>query len=72
MIFDEWKKEVDVVCISAFGVSSDDLPDCLWYDYWQDSMSPSEAVECAVEDTWGSDNSMYYELWYGSAAVGAV
>lgn len=64
MTFDDWKKEVDIVCVKAFGLTSDDLSDCLWYDYWQDEMSSTEAVECAVEDVWGPEMPYMFDLWY--------
>jgi len=64
MTFDEWKKEVDVVCVKAFGLSSDDLEDCLWAEYHSDELSPTEAVECAVEDVWGPSMPYMYDLWY--------
>jgi len=66
MTFEEWKKEVDRVCVKVFGLSSDDMADCLWFDYWNDELSPNEAVENAVEDVWGHDDPVMYDIWYGS------
>lgn len=72
MTFEEWKKEVDVVCVKTFGLSSDDMTDCNWYDYFESELSPFEAVECAVEEVWSFDSPSFYNLWYGSAVSEVV
>ena len=61
--FTHWKLAVDDQCVKHFGLSSDDLPDALWRDYFEDGMMPSEAIACAVDDAWHDVPGME-ELWY--------
>ena len=50
--FSKFKKNVDRILVSMFGLGSDDLPDATWYDYFDCELSPIEAIECAVSDSW--------------------
>ena len=34
------------------GVGVEDLPDAPWRDYYDDELTPSEAIECPKEDAW--------------------
>jgi hypothetical protein len=33
-------------------MAHDDLADALWRDYFEDHLSPLEAIESAVDDAW--------------------
>ena len=50
--FDEFMKECDKCCTRRFGLGVDDLPDAPWRDYYEDGLSPRDAVECASVDYW--------------------
>lgn len=52
MTFEQWYKACDGIVSRKLGVGVDDLPDACWRDYYDDGMSPSEAIECAAEDAW--------------------
>ena len=64
MIFDTWKRKIDGLCYRLFMISSDDLPDAPWREYYDDGMSPVDSVDCAVIDYW-SDVPAIEALWYG-------
>jgi len=34
------------------GLTSDDLTDATWYDYFDSELSPVDAILCAVDDAW--------------------
>ena len=53
MSFDTWYKECDGIVSRRLGLGIDDLPDATWRDYYDDGMSPRDAIECAKEDAWG-------------------
>ena len=44
MKFDDWMASVDAIFDKEFGVTSEDLPDCLYYDLWEDGASPLEVA----------------------------
>jgi|TARA_X000000950_G_scaffold288701_1_gene406846 hypothetical protein len=48
----EWIKEVDTHLVMVCGMAHDDLADALWRDYFEDHLSPLEAIESAVDDAW--------------------
>ena len=50
MEFDRWMREADQVLVGRIGVVSDDLPDAMWRDWFEDGFSPREAVECYFEE----------------------
>ena len=50
--FNEFKKDVDRLLVGMIGLSSDDLPDATWYDYFDSELSPIDAILCAVDDYW--------------------
>ena len=60
--FTQWKLAVDEQCVKSFGLSSDDLPDALWRDYFEDGMTAYNAIDCAVYDAWYDVPGME-ELW---------
>ena len=41
---------VNQVLERILGVSSYDLPDATWRDYYEDELNPVDAVETAIED----------------------
>tara|TARA_R100000995_G_scaffold82281_1_gene55975 strand:+ start:848 stop:1048 length:201 start_codon:yes stop_codon:yes gene_type:complete len=48
----KWLKECDKIVLNKLGIGLHDLPDATWLDYFEDGLSPSEAVDCAYEDQW--------------------
>lgn len=63
-VFGKWKRQVNKLCQSHFGLTADDLPDACWADYHHDEMSPSDAIDCALIDAW-DDIPELQTLWYG-------
>ena len=48
--FNDWMKEVDT-CVSkslGFGLGVYDLPDCPFYDWFDDGMTPKQAARKAI------------------------
>ena len=45
-----------------------DLPDARWRDYFDEGMSPHEAIECAYEDFW-SDHFPRHHLTSSSGRI---
>jgi len=45
--FDEWMKAVDAACISLYGLSVYDLPDCCFADWYEDECTPLTAARRA-------------------------
>lgn len=52
MDYKTWKKQCNQILVANIGLDIDSLPDALWMDYYQDKMSPQQAIECAIEDAW--------------------
>ena len=52
LTFDQWYKRCDMIVASVCGLGVDDLPDANWRDYYEDGMTPRDAVECADLDYW--------------------
>lgn len=48
--FARWMAMADRQCRRDYGVGIDDLPDQPWADWFEDCLSPSEAVEMADFD----------------------
>lgn len=48
--FKSWMSKVDQGVISICGLTSDDLPDQTWRDWFDDSIEPEEAAEMALEN----------------------
>jgi hypothetical protein len=62
--FIEWKKYVNLLCSSNFGCHEDDLPDASWRDYFDDGLTPKQAISFATIDYW-YDIPEIEELWQG-------
>ena len=48
--FEEWKRQVDNILSDRTGMSSDDLPDSLYRDWYDDGVKPSGAVSRAIKN----------------------
>lgn len=48
--FEQWKKEVDAHIIAKCGLSSDDLPDCCYMQWYEDHVSPKVAASRAIRN----------------------
>lgn len=46
--FAEWMREIESILAGAFGLSSDDLPDCCFADWFVDGVSPKSAAKRAI------------------------
>ena len=44
MEFQDWMASVDAIFEKRFGVISEDLPDCLYADLWEDGATPLEVA----------------------------
>ncbi len=53
--FEQWKARVDRALAASIGFDSGDLPDFPSRDYYNDGVSPTEAIEMAIEDGWWAD-----------------
>ena len=62
--FGKWKAKVNKLCEQTFGLSAEDLPDAAWADYYHDDMTPHDAIDTAVIDSW-DDIPEIQTLWYG-------
>jgi len=49
--FKVWRRQVSAILIDAVGLSVGDLPDGMWRDYFDDELSPMEAIEVYCEDS---------------------
>ena len=47
--FEDWKRKVNQIIESSMGISADDLPDCPYYDWYIDEISPSRAAAKAIK-----------------------
>jgi len=56
--FDKFKKDVDRLLVSMVGLTSDDLTDATWYDYFDSELSPIDAILCAVDDAWYDEQDL--------------
>ena len=63
-LFLEWKTRINLLCLSHFGCNEDDLPDASWRDYFNDGLTPKQAVSFATIDYW-YDIPEIDELWQG-------
>ena len=50
--FNSFYRQCNQIIGNKIGVGLDDLPDARWRDYFDEGMSPHEAIECAYEDFW--------------------
>lgn len=65
--FGKWKAKVNQLCEQHFGLSAEDLPDAAWADYYHDDMTPVDAIDTAVIDSW-DDIPEIQTLWYGETS----
>lgn len=55
MSFDDWMKRVDAHIAKRFGLTSADLPDCCYRDWYCDGMGPVSAAKKAIRAADGDD-----------------
>jgi hypothetical protein len=48
--FDEWMKLVDLEILKLCGMTSDDLPDCCYGDWYKDDVTPKQAARRAIQN----------------------
>jgi len=63
--FETWLRKVDALYISTIGLGMDDLGDAPWYDYWDDGMTPREAVAHALTDWQDMEFDLIDDLGFG-------
>jgi hypothetical protein len=47
--FEAWLKRVDAALEKRVGLSSRDLADCSYYDWFEDGISPSQAARLVLQ-----------------------
>lgn len=62
MTFEAWKQRVDVAFIEKVGISTDCWPDQCYYDWYEDEVTPMEAVAMAVENEYGYEAACEFGL----------
>lgn len=50
MAFKEWLNKVDNVIEIKYGLTTADLPDCNYYDMFEDGYTPSRAANVAIKN----------------------
>lgn len=48
--FERWMQKVDAILIKKCGLPSDDLPDQTWALWFEDGITPRNAVEACLDD----------------------
>ena len=48
--FEQWKSAVDRAIGAICGLSSDDLADCTYRDWYDSDVTPSDAAQLALEE----------------------
>ena len=48
--FDIWMKKVDSALARKCGLTSEDLADCCYYDWYEDGVTPAEAADMVLEE----------------------
>ena len=61
--FDEFMFECDVEVTRMIGLGVDDMPDAPWHDFFDDGMSPEDAVQTAIEDHWDMELMTLDGVW---------
>ena len=61
--FGKFKKDVDSLLVSMCGLTSDDLTDATWRDYFQSELSPVNAILCAADDAWYDEPDLQEVIW---------
>ena len=63
MTFEEFQKECDLELQKAgLPLSIRDLADARWRDYYDDGMTPRDAIECANDETWDGELSEFLNI----------
>tara|TARA_R100001163_G_scaffold12910_1_gene12063 strand:+ start:908 stop:1246 length:339 start_codon:yes stop_codon:yes gene_type:complete len=60
--FKAWMKQCDNQVSAKIGSGAFDLPDATWRDYFDDGMTPAEAIDFAYMDQWSDVIPDY--VWY--------
>jgi hypothetical protein len=50
--FKAWKLSVDRHLVQLVGMTSDDMPDAAWYDYYECELHPLDAIANAADEMW--------------------
>ena len=50
--FENFMVYVDKEISRYYGLTSEDMPDASWYDYFEDEQTAAQAVRNAREDSW--------------------
>ena len=53
MTLDQWMQAVNALVERKYGLSTDDLPDCCYADWFEDGMLPSTAARKAIKNAGG-------------------
>jgi hypothetical protein len=49
LTYDEWMKKVDAILFRRYGITSADLIDCCYADWYADGKTPAGAVSAAIK-----------------------
>ena len=63
MTFSEFMFECDVEVLRKIGLGINDMPDAPWRDFFDDGMSPDDAVQSALEDHWDMEFMTLDGVW---------
>jgi len=58
--YSKWKARVNELCIEAFGIDAESLPDYSWRRAYDHGISPCAAVDAATR-TWSPDVEALWE-----------
>ncbi|AKF14253.1 hypothetical protein SEA_LUCHADOR_89 [Mycobacterium phage Luchador] len=50
MTYEQWMRHVDALLMRAWGVTSGDIADRLWYDAWESGESPAQVVRDIISE----------------------
>ena len=51
MTFEQWMQKVNTAISNKIGLTSDDLPDCCYRDWFDDGISPKSAATMALKNS---------------------
>ena len=60
--FKAWMEQCDNQVSAKIGLGAFDLPDATWRDYFDDGMTPAEAIDSAYMDQWSDE--IPDDIWY--------
>ena len=52
--FEQWKGRIEDLLVRFVGISADDLPDCPYYDWYEERLRPVRAANRALKNA-GAD-----------------